>query len=264
MGNGQAGYKKASIHLQEHVVMSMTDTEEARKELENTWKSYYAPCITKYSKDRKIFVAMGTLCNTMKIQKITNIRKDIWLDERQKERDSVYVEFHLLADIKYKGQCLNIKLCSLFYDKYDLFDDNRYDKYNQYWQQSIIITNKTMKELWIPFLNQITFNDATISMLIMDYLFYASQDDKDDDSENEEDDDDDDVQDEIQEIHVMHNGKIDKSNCLLIAALYNFDINHGFIDEYFQILWQWFISKDLIAFRKETVKEKSVWRESSE
>eukprot|EP00486_Rosalina_sp_Unknown_P015779 CAMPEP_0201582862 /NCGR_PEP_ID=MMETSP0190_2-20130828/91431_1 /ASSEMBLY_ACC=CAM_ASM_000263 /TAXON_ID=37353 /ORGANISM="Rosalina sp." /LENGTH=90 /DNA_ID=CAMNT_0048023665 /DNA_START=25 /DNA_END=294 /DNA_ORIENTATION=+ len=90
MGNnpmGGMGKNMDAIKLSEHVKISISDTVQARAKVEKTWKKFYAPWISKYSKDRKKFVTMGALCNSVKIKKITNVKKEIWMEDNQKEAD---------------------------------------------------------------------------------------------------------------------------------------------------------------------------------
>ena len=257
MGNDPG--KMMDIHLSEHVKISISDTAQARSNVEKTWRKFYAPWISRYSKDRKKFVTMGSLCNSVKVKKINNIKKEIWLEDNQKQCDSVYVQFDIYIDMKYKKESLNLELSTFFHDKFNLFDDNKFDKYNEYWQQSLIVKDRNIKDLWIPFLNQIISNNEDnnddnqdkISHIILDYM--GSSNDKIENRDREE-----------EEIFVIENGKMNINNCLLMAGILKIENeNAEVIKEYFDLLWKWFLSKELITFRKETVDEKMVWREST-
>eukprot|EP01084_Bolivina_argentea_P078158 141801_1 len=251
MGNNEA--KMANMQLSEHVKISISDTIQARADLRQTWRKFYTPWISSYSKNRKKFVAIGSLCNSLKVSKVTNVKKEIWLEDNQKQCDSMYVQFDVYIDIKHKKQNLNIKLSTLFDEKYDLFDDNKFDKYNKYWQHSIGLINTNIKQLWIPFLNQIFSLNDKISIIIYDYLHYININDNESESNDEI----------TQEIIIMDNDKIYKNYCELMSGIFNFDNETSeIISIYFDLLWKWFTSKQLIHFRKETSDERMVWRES--
>merc|ERR1712154_457403 len=178
-------------------------------------------------------------------------------EDNQEKCDAVFVKFEIYIDIKYRKQWLNIKICTMFNDKFSLFDDNKFDKYNDHWQQSLVLLHRNVKSLWIPFLNQLISGNDKISAIIMDYLFYDANKERNYDSESD---------DEIEEeICIIDNGKINENNCLLIASLIGIDDqNTNIISQYFDLLWKWFLSKELITFRKDTVDEKMVWRESTD
>merc|ERR1712228_425809 len=98
-----------------------------------------------------------------------------------------------------RKKCINIRLCSMFNDLFDLFDDNALDKYNEHWQQA---------------------------------LFYQINQDK--------------------EVCIVDNGALNEDHCSLIAELFEFDQkNADIVRTYFELLWKWFIGKELIKFRKD-------------
>ena len=115
----------------EYLKISTPDTDAARQNVQALWKKFYAPMVSEYCQNRKKFVTMGALCNSVQITKIANIKKQA---KQNNECDNVYIEFTVHVSIKYRKQCVNIRLCSIFNDSLDLYDDN---EYNEHWQQAL-------------------------------------------------------------------------------------------------------------------------------
>eukprot|EP01083_Nonionella_stella_P067423 178324_1 len=249
MGNSPCSL--ANVHLSDYVRLSISDSDKTRGDVQKTWKQFYASWIGIYSKNRKQFVAIGALCNSVKITKITNIKKEIWLEGNHTQCDSMFVVFEIYMTIRCRKQSLNLKCGLTFDDKFSLYDDdNKSDKYNTHWAQSLLVLDHNVQEIWLSFLKhylQLSMDDAInnkIACIIIDFLFVHPM---------------------SHGVSIIENGTMDQNSCLLIAAmLFDFDKETSeIICPYFNLLWKWFLSKTLITFRKQTVQEQMVWRRQS-
>ena len=244
MGNSEAKYH--GIQLSDHVKLSpRADTVQYRSELERAWRKFYAPWISKCSRERSKFIGLDMLCRGVSLTQIINIKKETWSEEEQR-CDGVYVRFELCLDIRFrKRQLRQLRLRTVFDGDFSDFDDNAFDKYTAHWTPSLRLKGMDTKTMWLPFLRALLSGEHAVAVVVLEYV-HGDEDDAGED------------------VCIIDDGKVDKDVCFLIAGLIGIAIEDAVCVEYcFGLLWKWFLSKHLIAFRKETVDEKMLWRQSA-
>merc|ERR550525_2251467 len=252
MGNVTGNSKYESVQLSDHHKISMSKYESVRLQLLKSWKRYYQPYIYKQCQNedgttnRKKLSAMSTMCGSMKICNINNIKKEVWYEgsDNNNRCESVYVQFDIDIDVWYNHHKQRLTLSTLFDDEFsaNIFDD----KYSHHWHHSLAFTQIDVHKLWSLFLTETLTGDEKVSSIITEYLM------------NERD------KESMRELNVIENNELDPQNLMLVAGLigiHQSDIH--ILETILEALWKWFISNELITFRRNNAEERMIWRRSS-
>ena len=253
MGNCSEKSKYQSIQLMDHVKICISKNEKIRGDLSKSWKRFYGPLIYKHCQNRdgttnrKKLSTMCTMCGSMKFSNITNTQKEVWCEEgNNSECESVYVRFEIDIDVRYNYKKQRVTLSTIFDDEFRLFDDNKFDKYNEHWQHSLAFTDIDTHKLWSLFLTEAFTGNEKVSSIITGYLM----------NEREKE--------SMRDLNVIENGKVHTDNLMLVAGVIGVHQSETeILSDILNVLWKWFMSKELMAFRKSHVEERMVWRRPS-
>jgi len=255
MGNCSTNKSKyESVQLMDHLKISMSNTEKARLELSKSWKRFYGPRVYKLcrnredgSTNRKKLAKMCTMCGSMKIANIINLKKEVWSEEdNHNECESVYFRFDVAIDVRYNYKKQRLSLSTIFDDEFSVFDDNKMDKYSEHWHHSLAFVDIDTHKLWSLFLTEALTGNEKVSSIITGYLM----------NEREKE--------SMRSLNVIENGDVDSNNLMLVAGVIGIhQSDTQILSEILNVLWRWFLSKEIMMWRKRHVDERMVWRRPS-